>query len=110
MQALPRLYALTDLAASGALSHADLAGRLAGAGVRLIQVREKHLSDRAFAADLFEAVDAAHRHGALLLVNDRPDLALACGADGVHLGHEDLPVEEARALLGPKALIGLSSH
>src|SRR5204863_3414829 len=50
------------------------------------------------------------RHGALFLVNDRPDLAAACDADGVHVGQDDAPVAEARAVVGPERLVGLSTH
>jgi thiamine-phosphate pyrophosphorylase len=53
---------------------------------------------------------AADRHGALFVVNDRPDVALATGADGVHLGQNDLPARAARTILGPDALVGLSCH
>src|SRR5262249_20274031 len=54
--------------------------------------------------------DAATRHDALFVVNDRPDVALAAGADGVHLGQHDLPPRVARAILGPDAIVGLSCH
>ncbi|MGH2740720.1 MAG: thiamine phosphate synthase [Actinomycetota bacterium] len=80
------------------------------AGVDIVQIREKETE----AADVIRmgAVfrDAAERHGALFIVNDRPDVALALEADGVHVGQNDLPVEVARALLGPEAIIGLSTH
>jgi thiamine-phosphate pyrophosphorylase len=81
-----------------------------GAGVDIVQLREKD----AEAADLLHwgrhFRDAAQRHGALFILNDRPDVALAAGADGVHLGQDDLPVAIARGILGPDALIGLSTH
>ena len=54
--------------------------------------------------------EAAHRHGALFVVNDDPELALALGADGVHVGQDDMPVDEVRALVGLDLLIGLSTH
>ncbi|MBI2435168.1 MAG: thiamine phosphate synthase [Candidatus Hydrogenedentes bacterium] len=79
------------------------------AGVRLIQVREKSMDT----ADLFDLVMAFRVHteevGALLLVDDRLDVALAAGADGVHLGQRDLPVEAAR-YLAPELIIGASTH
>ncbi len=80
------------------------------AGVAAVQLREKE----AEAGDLlrwgavFRA--AAGRHGALFVVNDRPDVALALGADGVHLGQDDLPIPFVRELVGPDVLIGLSTH
>lgn len=81
-----------------------------GAGVDIVQLREKHAEagDLLRWAEVFRA--AANRHGALFIVNDRPDIALAAGADGVHLGQNDLPVELARRILGPDAIIGLSTH
>ena len=80
------------------------------AGVDVIQLREKdaEAGDLLRHAQVFR--DAAHRHGALFIVNDRPDVALAAAADGVHLGQDDLPVEVARRILGPDAIIGLSCH
>lgn len=54
--------------------------------------------------------EAADRHGALFVVNDDPELALACGADGVHVGQDDMPVERVRELVGADVLIGLSTH
>lgn len=81
-----------------------------GAGADLVQLREKN----AEAGDLLRwgaaFRDAARRHGALFVVNDRPDVALALGADGVHLGQNDLPVDVARRIVGPDVLIGLSTH
>ena len=80
------------------------------AGTDIVQLREKE----AEAGDLLrwgEAFrDAAQRHGALFMVNDRPDVALALGADGVHLGQNDLPPSAARRILGPDAIVGLSCH
>ena len=77
-------------------------------GVTAVQLRAKHISDR----ELLEfALLLSHRsraHGALFLVNDRVDIALASGAGGVHLGVDDLPVDDARRLLGPNAVIGFS--
>jgi thiamine-phosphate pyrophosphorylase len=79
-------------------------------GVDLIQLRDKEASDERLlgAAPRFRA--AADRHGALFLINDRPDLVAACRADGVHVGQDDVPVAEARRLAGPDALVGLSTH
>ncbi len=106
---LPPLYAIVDPLDTGrspvALAEAMLAG-----GARLLQLRLKHATAR----ELFHAAAAiaplARRAGALFLVNDRPDVACAVGADGVHLGQEDLPVAAARALLGTDRLVGVSTH
>jgi thiamine-phosphate pyrophosphorylase len=91
----------------------DLPGLLRaaiGGGVEIVQLREKHLGDERLVA----VADAAHalceRLGALLIVNDRPSVALEAGADGVHVGQEDMPVAEVRELVGPDMLIGLSTH
>ncbi|MEB3157808.1 MAG: thiamine phosphate synthase [Cyanobacteriota bacterium] len=82
------------------------------AGVRLVQYRPKQdpATDLERLRQARELRRACQRHGALFLVNDRLDLALAADADGVHLGQSDLPVAEARRLLGPERLIGRSTH
>lgn len=79
-------------------------------GVDVVQLRDKHLEARQLLERAALARDAAHEHGALFVLNDRPDLALACGADGVHVGQDDAPVALCRSVLGPDALIGLSTH
>ena len=80
-------------------------------GTDIVQLREK--SPRC-AEELISLADAfrraAARHGALFILNDRPDLVAACGADGVHVGQDDVPVREARQLAGREALVGLSTH
>jgi thiamine-phosphate pyrophosphorylase len=79
-------------------------------GVDLVQLRIKRRSDEAIldVARRFGAVCA--RHGVLFVVNDRPDLAVAAGADGVHVGQDDIAVSEARAIVGEERLVGLSTH
>jgi thiamine-phosphate pyrophosphorylase len=79
------------------------------AGVRLVQMREKELSGRALYELAREFRQRTGAVGALLIIDDRVDLALASGADGVHLGQEDLPVSAAR-LMAPDLLIGASTH
>ena len=79
-------------------------------GVQVVQVREKELPDQRLAALASALREPCERAGALLIVNDRPHVALAAGADGVHLGQDDMPVAEARELVGPDMLIGLSTH
>jgi thiamine-phosphate pyrophosphorylase len=82
----------------------------ADGGAEMIQLREKGLSDR----ELLERTRAVRRWtgraGVLFILNDRPDIARLVEADGVHLGQDDLPVKEARRILGPDALIGVSTH
>lgn len=107
--ALPRLYPITDRRLSG-LSHAEQVARLCDGGATLVQLREKHLAPREFYREAEEALKEARARGARLVINDRADLALALGADGVHLGQDDLPPDAARGLLGDAAIIGHSTH
>ena len=79
-------------------------------GVRAVQLREKDLSARELLPLARELRMLTREFGAKLLINDRIDVALATEADGVHLGGHSLPVAEARALLGPTKLIGVSTH
>lgn len=99
-----RLYLVVEAAAEPVLGPA-----LRG-GVDMVQLREKDADDDAIlrAAARFRAL--CDDHGALFWLNDRPDLARAASADGVHLGQDDVPVGEAREQLGPDVLIGLSTH
>ena len=99
-----RLYLVVEAAAEPALEPA-----LRG-GVDMVQLRDKDADDETLlrAAARFRKLCA--EHGALFWVNDRPDLARAAGADGVHLGQDDQPVAEVREQLGPDVLIGLSTH
>lgn len=79
-------------------------------GVDVVQLRDKDLEARVLLDRANEAREAAHEHGALFVVNDRPDIALACDADGVHVGQDDVPPTLCRSILGPDVLIGLSTH
>ena len=91
----------------------DLASFLAaciGGGVDLVQLREKRLEARALIERARLARRVCHDLGVPLVLNDRPDLALEVGADGVHVGQDDAPPALARRLLGPDALVGLSTH
>lgn len=87
----------------------DVVQSVLDAGVTLIQLREKDLSVREFVALATAVRDRTSRYDALLIVNDRLDVALTCGADGVHLGQDDLPIAAARKL-APELIIGASSH
>ena len=79
-------------------------------GIRTFQLRVKTSETGVFYELALTLAPVIHAAGGLFIVNDRCDVALAVGADGVHLGQEDLPVAEARALLGPEMLIGISTH
>lgn len=102
------LYLVTDrgLAGDGPLEEVVLAAVEGGAGV--VQLREKELATRAFVESARRLKALLEPRGIPLIVNDRVDVALAAGADGVHLGQEDMAYPDARALLGPDAIIGLS--
>jgi thiamine-phosphate pyrophosphorylase len=106
---LPRLYVILD---AGLLTvpEAQCAQELADAGVRLLQYRNK----RASARELFESskklVSLLARLKVSVVVNDRPDVAGLAGADGVHVGQEDLDVEKARLVVGTERLVGVSTH
>jgi thiamine-phosphate pyrophosphorylase len=89
---------------------AEFVTAVCGAGVDIVQLRDKHLDDRALLARAGVARDAAHAAGALFVLNDRPDLAVACDADGVHVGQDDVPAAVARRIVGPDVLVGLSTH
>lgn len=102
--AAARLYFITEPMPEDRLDDA-----LAG-GVDVLQLRMKDASDDEIvaAAGQFRAV--CDRRGAVFVLNDRPDLVDACGADGVHVGQEDVSSAEARALVGPARIVGLSTH
>src|SRR5580658_2114115 len=104
-----RLYLCTDARrAQGDL--APFLDAVLGAGVDVVQLREKGLEAGEELALLEVVAGACRRHGRLLAVNDRADVALAAGADVLHLGQDDLPVPVARQILGPGPVIGRSSH
>jgi thiamine-phosphate pyrophosphorylase len=86
-----------------------LDGALRG-GVDLVQLRDKTAGDEEILAAAAWAAERCAAHGALFIVNDRPDLAVRAGADGVHVGQDDTPVAEARAAVGGDAIVGLSTH
>ena len=79
-------------------------------GVDIVQLRDKTAADAEILAAAAWAAERCATHGALFIVNDRPDLAARAGADGVHVGQDDTPVHRARAAVGPDAIVGLSTH
>jgi thiamine-phosphate pyrophosphorylase len=107
---LPRIYPITDKALAGRDSHLSILKELIRGGARLVQIRDKQTPLSELLADLLRCVEFACKHEAVLIVNDRCDLALSVGAGGVHLGQHDLPPEAARKVLGPRKVIGYSTH
>src|ERR1051325_6031247 len=106
---LPKIYPITDRRLSG-LSHSEQVKHLIEGGATLVQLRDKEAAPREFFRDGREALRLARSARAQLIINDRADIALALKADGVHLGQTDTPVEAARRMLGPNAIIGYSTH
>jgi thiamine-phosphate pyrophosphorylase len=103
-----RLYALLDPERAGGHELAELGREVAAGGATLVQLRDKHGSTRRLIAEARAIKAALASSGVPVLVNDRVDVALAAGADGVHVGQDDMPAADARRLLGPAAVIGLS--
>jgi len=99
-----RLYFICDI------THLDALEPALRGGVDIFQLRDKDASDDELLRAAQHARSLCDRHGALFVLNDRPDLAVAVRADGVHLGQDDMPLEEARAIVGPEMLIGRSTH
>ncbi len=106
----PFLYPIVDVSVLGNRSVGSAVSALAAGGARIVQIRAKDAADRRFLELAREALSAARECGALLVVNDRPDSAKIVAADGVHLGDDDLPPAAARRLLGPNAIVGISTH
>ena len=106
---LPKIYPITDVSLAG-ISHGEQVGRLIAGGATFIQLREKHASPRDFFEAAKPAIEIARKNNVMIIINDRVDIARALGADGVHLGQDDLPPNAAREVLGPDAIIGFSTH
>lgn len=104
------LYAIADPCGRPGLDAVEVARNILDGGATLVQLRWKPAPTAALIAAAREIRRLTREHGALFLVNDRVDVAMAADADGVHLGQDDLPLEAARRLLGPEAVIGVSTH
>jgi thiamine-phosphate pyrophosphorylase len=107
---LPRLHILTDTTLQRRYTHLDLARMAFAAGRVAVQYRNKDFQAARDLAELRAIADLARDHGRILLINDDAHLALQVGAAGVHLGRTDMGVAEARAYLGPAAIIGATVH
>jgi len=106
---LPRLYVILD-AALITFPERECALSLAEAGVRLLQYRNKSAPARRYLESSRELAESLRPRGVSFFVNDRPDVAALAGATGVHVGQEDLDVEQARRVLGQDKLVGVSTH
>jgi thiamine-phosphate pyrophosphorylase len=104
-----RLYFVCDARPAGAELEPLLRAALSG-GVDIVQLREKELPRREIELAALTYRRLCDTYSALFIVNDDPGLALSCNADGVHVGQDDMSVAEARELLGPEAILGLSTH
>lgn len=104
------LYAIIDNSIRPDLSNIEIAKRVLAGGAKIVQLRGKGFSSKELLEQAIEISALASEAGALFIVNDRADIALLSGADGVHLGQDDLPIGEARKILGRDKLIGISTH
>jgi thiamine-phosphate pyrophosphorylase len=102
------LYLVTDRDICGSRSLTEVVIQAVQGGVACVQLREKNITTRLFIEEARAIKKILEPHRIPLIINDRIDVALACGVEGVHIGQEDMPYTIARKLMGPKAIIGLS--
>lgn len=105
-----KLYAVTDNAWLGERTLAQCVEEALAGGVTFVQLRDKHAAPDALAAEAAELLALCRDAGVPFVVNDDVECALAVGADGVHVGQDDMACERARALLGPDAIVGVSTQ
>ena len=104
------LYLVTDRSLSRGRSSEEIVGAAVRGGVTCVQLREKHCSTRDFISEARSLQPLLQHHKIPLIINDRLDIALAIGADGVHLGQSDMHISDARRLVGEKTIIGISAE
>jgi thiamine-phosphate pyrophosphorylase len=104
------LYAILDTSFCRDRSPITILSELLKGGAKIVQLRAKELPSGEFFVLAKEARQLTREAGATFIVNDRADIALACAADGVHLGQDDLPLAAARKILGKDKIIGISTH
>src|SRR5215471_7313501 len=109
MLQLPKFYAITGCRLSNC-THEEIVTRVLAGGARLMQLRDKDMSARELLDSARACLKLTRAAGATLIINDRVDVALTAEADGVHLGQEDMSVEDAREILGEEKIIGVSTH
>lgn len=105
-----RLYVIVDGVAAKTRDLAEMAEAAIRGGADVLQLRDKAASDEALIEEARRLLRLTRRAGIPLIINDRPEVARAVGAEGVHLGQEDLPLSAARRRLGPNAILGQSTH
>ena len=105
-----RLYAVTDNAWLGERTLAECVAEALAGGATFVQLRDKQADEAALRAEAAELLALCRAAGVPFVVNDDVETALAVGADGVHVGQEDMACERARVLLGPDAIIGVSTQ
>jgi thiamine-phosphate pyrophosphorylase len=103
------LYFITDSVLTRKTVLEDVEAAIRG-GVKIIQYREKKAAAKQMVEEAVRIRDACRERGVIFLVNDRVDVAIAVDADGVHLGRDDMPYQEARKMLGDRKIIGLTAH
>ncbi len=103
------LYLITDSSISN-LTHSQIVKKAISAGIRIIQIRDKNMSKRDLYDEALRVRDLTRKHNVTFIMNDYIDIAMAVRADGVHLGQDDMPIEEARRISGKKMIIGISTH
>jgi thiamine-phosphate pyrophosphorylase len=107
---LPPIYPITDKKLARKTTHLTILQELVRGGAWLVQIRDKSTPLKELLPDLRKCVEFARKKRVVLIVNDRCDLVLSAGAMGVHLGQQDLPPAAARAILGSRHIVGLSTH
>jgi len=107
---LPPIYPITDKKLARKTTHLSILRELVRGGAQLVQIRDKSTPVKELLHDLRHCAEFACTKGVTLIVNDRCDIVLSCGAMGVHLGQDDLPPEAALAVLGKNRIVGFSTH
>jgi thiamine-phosphate pyrophosphorylase len=107
---IPPIYPITDKRLSGRATHHAILKELIRGGATWVQIRDKETPVRDLLADLQRCAELSNRNSVQLLIDDRCDLVMTCGAAGVHLGQDDLPPAGARRVLGSGKIIGYSTH
>jgi thiamine-phosphate pyrophosphorylase len=107
---MTRLYLITPAAFALEGFAAELAHALDAGDVAAVQLRMKNVGDGPILKAAERLLPIVQRAGAAFILNDRPDLAQRAGADGVHIGQDDAPYKEARALMGPERIVGVTAH